>query len=149
MSEDFPQKKKKKIERNRQNSIIVVVALLRVVSHDQQRHHPSQVKNIKLNALVQDLGVTVSKNTLKGHMSLDLAIMINYSEKFLHSLVGLLQNHYDAHDDRQSPAQRARNILPTWRLNPNRAYDAASHKLELEWSIVKNWKNSEKIIIFI
>ena len=140
MSEDFPQKKKKKIERNRQNSMIVVVALLRVVSHDQQRHHSSQVKNIKLNALVQDPGVTVSKNTLKGHMSLDLAIMINYSEKLLHSLVGLLQNHYDAHDDRQSPTQRARNILSTWRINPNRPYGVASHKLELKSSIVRNWK---------
>ena len=54
----------------------------------------------------------VSKNTLKGHMSLDLAIMINYSEKFLHGPVGLLQNHCDAHDDRQSPAQELETSFP-------------------------------------
>ena len=45
-------------------------------------------------------------------MSLDLVIMINYLEKFLHSLVGLLQNHYDAHDDKQSPAQELGTSFP-------------------------------------
>ena len=45
-------------------------------------------------------------------MSLDLAIMINYQEKFLHGPVGLLQNHCDAHDDRQSPAQELGTSFP-------------------------------------